>query len=32
MGDQLMIIFSRDLLKRHPGAKIIGEVKMFQVL
>ncbi|HDG97432.1 MAG TPA: phosphomannomutase/phosphoglucomutase [Desulfobacterales bacterium] len=31
-GDQLMIIFSRDLLKRYPGAKIIGEVKCSQVL
>ena len=31
-GDQLLIIFSRDLLKRHPGAKIIGEVKCSQVL
>jgi phosphomannomutase/phosphoglucomutase len=31
-GDQLMILFSRDLLKRHPGAKIIGEVKCSQVL
>lgn len=31
-GDQLMIIFARDLLKRHPGAKIIGEVKCSQVL
>jgi len=31
-GDQLMIIFSRDLLSRHPGAKIIGEVKCSQVL
>jgi len=31
-GDQLMIIFSRDLLTRHPGAKIIGEVKCSQVL
>ena len=31
-GDQLMIIFSRDLLKTHPGAKIIGEVKCSQVL
>jgi phosphomannomutase/phosphoglucomutase len=31
-GDHLMIIFSRDLLKRHPGAKIIGEVKCSQVL
>jgi phosphomannomutase/phosphoglucomutase len=31
-GDQLLIIFSRDLLKVHPGAKIIGEVKCSQVL
>jgi phosphomannomutase/phosphoglucomutase len=31
-GDQLMIIFSRDLLERNPGAKIIGEVKCSQVL
>ena len=31
-GDQLMIIFSRDLLQRNPGAKIIGEVKCSQVL
>ncbi len=31
-GDQLMIIFSRDLLKQHPGAKIIGEVKCSQTL
>jgi len=31
-GDQLMIIFSRELLKTHPGAKIIGEVKCSQVL
>jgi phosphomannomutase / phosphoglucomutase len=31
-GDQLMIIFSRDLLERTPGAKIIGEVKCSQTL
>jgi phosphomannomutase/phosphoglucomutase len=31
-GDQLMIIFSRDLLKGNPGAKIVGEVKCSQVL
>jgi len=31
-GDYLMILFSRDLLERHPGAKIIGEVKCSQVL
>ena len=30
-GDQLMIIFSRDILERNPGAKIIGEVKCSQV-
>ncbi|MBW2123664.1 MAG: phosphomannomutase/phosphoglucomutase [Deltaproteobacteria bacterium] len=26
-GDQLMVLFSRDILKNHPGAAIIGEVK-----
>ena len=31
-GDQLMVIFARDLLSRHPGGKIIGEVKCSQVL
>jgi phosphomannomutase / phosphoglucomutase len=31
-GDQLMIIFSRDLLEQMPGAKIIGEVKCSQTL
>ncbi|MCF8146580.1 MAG: phosphomannomutase/phosphoglucomutase [Deltaproteobacteria bacterium] len=31
-GDQLMIIFSRDLLSRHPGAAVIGEVKCSQTL
>lgn len=31
-GDQLMILFSRDLLARNPGAKIVGEVKCSQVL
>jgi len=31
-GDQLLIIFSRDILKEHPGAKIIGEVKCSQLL
>lgn len=31
-GDRLMIIFSRDILKEHPGAKIIGEVKCSQTL
>lgn len=31
-GDQLMIIFSRDMLEQSPGAKIIGEVKCSQTL
>jgi phosphomannomutase/phosphoglucomutase len=31
-GDQLLIIFSRDLLETRPGATIIGEVKCSQVL
>src|SRR5437764_4604602 len=31
-GDQLMIIFSRAILVRHPGARFIAEVKCSQVL
>ncbi|MBI3814083.1 MAG: phosphomannomutase/phosphoglucomutase [Nitrospinae bacterium] len=31
-GDQLMIIFARDILKRKPGAKIVFEVKCSQNL
>ncbi len=31
-GDQLLIIFARDILKKHPGATIIGEVKCSQVM
>ncbi len=31
-GDQLLIIFSRDILKVHKGAAIIGEVKCSQIL
>lgn len=31
-GDRLMIIFARDLLRDHPGAAIIGEVKCSQVM
>ncbi len=31
-GDRLMIIFSRDILKKSPGAAIIGEVKCSQVM
>ena len=31
-GDQLMIIFARQVLADHPGATIIGEVKCSQTL
>jgi len=31
-GDQLMILFARDILAQHPGAAIISEVKATQVL
>jgi phosphomannomutase/phosphoglucomutase len=31
-GDQLMIIYSREILTRKPGATIIGEVKCSQTL
>ncbi len=31
-GDQLLIIFSRAILKKNPGASIIGEVKCSQNL
>jgi phosphomannomutase/phosphoglucomutase len=31
-GDRLMIVFGRDILKDHPGATIIGEVKCSQTL
>lgn len=31
-GDRLMILFARDVLKRSPGASIIGEVKCSQIL
>lgn len=31
-GDQLMIILSRDILKRSPGAVIIGDVKCSQLM
>jgi len=31
-GDRLMIIFSRDILRENPGAKIIGEVKCSQTM
>lgn len=31
-GDQIMIILSRDILKRKPGSTIIGDVKCSQVM
>ena len=31
-GDMLMILYSRDLLKRRPGSKIILDVKCSQIL
>jgi phosphomannomutase len=31
-GDQLMILFSREVLRKHPGAKIIVEVKCSQAV
>lgn len=31
-GDQLMIIFARDILAVHPGATIVSEVKASQLL
>ena len=31
-GDQLMVLLSRDVLARHPGATIIADVKASQVL
>jgi phosphomannomutase/phosphoglucomutase len=31
-GDQLMILFARDILKEHPGARFVSEVKCSQAL
>jgi phosphomannomutase/phosphoglucomutase len=31
-GDQLLVLFARDILKSNPGATIIGEVKCSQTL
>jgi phosphomannomutase/phosphoglucomutase len=31
-GDKLMVLFGRDLLAKHPGAAILGEVKCSQTL
>ena len=30
-GDQLLLIYARDILRRHPGATIISEVKASEV-
>ena len=32
LGDQLMIVLARDVLRAHPGATIIADVKASQVL
>jgi phosphomannomutase len=31
-GDQLMVVLARDVLRRHPGAPILADVKASQVL
>lgn len=31
-GDELLVLFGRDILARHPGAAVIGEVKCSQRL
>lgn len=31
-GDEMMVVFSRDILQRHPGAVIVSEVKCSQRL
>jgi len=31
-GDQLLMLFARDILKRNPGATVVGEVKCSQTL
>ncbi len=31
-GDQLLLLFAQDILREHPKAKIIGEVKCSEVL
>ncbi len=30
-GDRLLLLFSLDLVEKHPGAKVVGEVKCSQV-
>lgn len=32
MGDELLMLFARDMLKQHPKATVIGEVKCSQLL
>ncbi len=31
-GDQLMVIFSREILREHPGATFVSEVKCSQIM
>ncbi len=31
-GDQLMVLLARDVLRSHPGATIIADVKASEVL
>jgi phosphomannomutase len=31
-GDQLMVVLARDVLRRHPGAPVLADVKASQVL
>jgi len=31
-GDQLLAVFARDLLREHPGSKVLGEVKCSHLL
>jgi phosphomannomutase / phosphoglucomutase len=31
-GDQLMVLFARDILKRRPGSTVVGEVKCSRIL
>ena len=31
-GDELLILFARDILKKHPGTAVVGEVKCSQNL
>ena len=31
-GDRLMVVFAREILKKHPGATILGEAKCSQTM